>query len=132
MCIFMGWILNGGRTTNLLRLQPYSFSAKFLPGHMNIADALSRLTKIEQAQTRNVVEEYIRFVANAAAPQAMTTEEIEDASAVDEALEYKRQSVETLNWENSNCANYKPARYELCLFGKIVLCGTKINVPKKL
>ena len=62
----------------------------------------------------------------------MTTEEIEDASAVDEELEYKRQSVETLNWENSNCANYKPARYELCLFGKIVLCGTRINVPKKL
>ena len=62
---------------------------------MNIADALSRFTKIEQAQTRNVAEEYIRFVANTAAPQAMTTEDIEDASAADEELEYVRQSVET-------------------------------------
>ena len=62
----------------------------------------------------------------------MTTEEIEDASAVDEELEYTQQSLETLNWENSNCANYKPVRDELCLFGKIVLCGTRINVPKKL
>ena len=52
-------------------------------------------TKIKQAQTRNVAEEYIRFVANTAAPQAMTTEEIEDASAVDEELEYMRQSIET-------------------------------------
>ena len=72
----------------VLRLQPYSFSVKYLPGHMNIADALSRLAKIEQAQTRNVAEEYIRFVAHTAAPQAMTTKEIEDASAVDEELEY--------------------------------------------
>ena len=79
------------------------------------------LTKIEQAQTRNVAEEYNRFVANTAAPQAMTTEEIEDASAADEELEYVQQSVETGNWENSNCANYKPIRDELCLFGKIVL-----------
>ena len=69
-------------------VMPYSFSVKHLPGHINIADALSRLTKIEQAQTRNVAEEYNRFVAHTAASQAMTTKEIEDASAVDEGLEH--------------------------------------------
>ena len=116
----------------VLRLQPYSFSVKYLPGHMNIADALSCLTKIEQAQTRNVAEESIRFVANTVAPPAMTTEEIEDASAVDKELEDVRQSVEMGKWENSNCANYKPIRDELCLFGKILLQGTRIVVPKKL
>ena len=115
----------------VLRLEPYSFLL-YLPGHMNIADALSRLMKIEQAQTRNVAQEYIRFVANTAASQAMTTEEIEDASAVDEELEYVRQSAETGNWENSNCANYKSIRDELYLFGKIVLRGTIIVVAKKL
>ena len=116
----------------VLRLQPYSFSVKYLPGHMNIADVLSRLTRIEQAQTRNVAEEYIRFVANTAVPRAMTTDEIEEESAVDEELECVRQSVETGNWENPNCANYKPIRDELCLFGKIVIRGTRIVVPKKL
>ena len=115
--------------SSLQGLQPYSFSVKYLPRHMNIADALSRLTKIEQAQSPNVAEGYIRFVANTAALQA--TEEIEEESA-DEELEYVRQSIETGNWENSNCANYKPVRNELCLFGKIILRGTRIVVPKKL
>ena len=111
---------------------PYSFFVKYLLGHLNIADALSRLTEIEQAQTWNVAEEYIRLVANTVAPQAMTTEEIENASAVDEELEYVQQSVETGNWENFNCANYKPIRDELYLFGKIALRGTRIVVPKRL
>ena len=103
-----------------------------LPGHINIADALSRFTKIEQAQTRTLAEEYIRFVAHTAAPQTMTTEEIEDRLALDQELEYVRQSIETGNWENSNSANYKPIRDELCLFGTIVLRGSRIVLPKKL
>ena len=62
----------------------------------------------------------------------MTTEEIEEDSAVDEELEYVRQSIEMGNWENSNRANYKPIREELGLFGKIVLRGTRIVVQKNL
>ena len=57
---------------------------------------------------------------------------MEDALAADEELMYVRRSVETGNWKNSNCANYEPIRDELCHFGKIVLRGTRIVVPKKL
>ena len=42
-----------------------------------------------------------------------------------------RQHIETGNWENPNCANYKLIPDDLCLFGKIVLRGTRIVVPKK-
>ena len=73
----------------VLQLQPYSFSAKYLLGSTNIEDALSRLTKTEQPQPRNVAEEYIRFVANTAVPPAMSTEEIEEEYAVDKELKYQ-------------------------------------------
>ena len=116
----------------VLRLQPYAFSVKYLPGQLNIADALSRLTKIEEKESRSVAEEYIRFVANTAVLQAMTVEEIERESAVDDELETLRECIKTGNWENSDCPGYKPIRDELCLFGNIVLRGTRIVVPKKL
>ena len=116
----------------VLRLQPYLFSVKYLPGQLNIADALSRLTKIKEAESRSVAEEYIRFVANTAVPQAMTAEEIERESAVDDELGTLRECIKTGNWENYNCPGYKPIRDELCLFGNIVLRGTRIVVPKKL
>lgn len=81
---------------------------KYLPGQLNIADALSSLTKVEDTGSRNVAEEDIRFVANTAVPQAMTAEEIEQDSAVDEELEVLRQCIKTGTWENSSCVGYKP------------------------
>ena len=84
---------------------------------MNIADALSYLSNTEETTTRNVAEDYIRFVANTAVSHAMTVEEIEEESAVDEELETLRQCIETGNWDNASCSGYKTVRDELCLFG---------------
>ena len=36
------------------------------------------------------------------------------------------------NWETPICAQNKPIREELCLFGNIVLRGTRVNEPKRL
>jgi len=105
---------------------------KYLPGQLNIANTLSRLTNIEEKDSRSVAEEYIRFEAKTAVPQAMTAKEIEKESAVDDELETLRECIKTGNWENSNCPGYKPIRDELCLFGNIVLRGTRMVVPKKL
>lgn len=126
------FIYSAGIERWVLRLQPYTFSLKYLPGQMNIADALSRLTTIEEAETRNVAEEYIRIVANTAVPLAMTAAEIEEESTVDDELENLRQCIKTGNWENSNCPGYKPIRDELYLFGNVVLRGIRMVIPKKL
>ena len=55
----------------MLRLEPYTYKAKHIPGPKNIADSLSRLfKKTGSPGERNVAEEYIRFVAVNAAPRA--------------------------------------------------------------
>ena len=100
---------------------------------MNIADALSRRTIIEETRTRNVAE--IRgqqFVANIAVLKAMTGEETEAMSGADDELESLRQCMKTVNWENASCSDYKSVRDELCIFGNMFLrAGTRIAVQKK-
>ena len=57
-------------------LQVHSASCTLRPEH-----SLSRLTKITASPRDGVTEEYVRMIAVNAIPRAMTTREIERASA---------------------------------------------------
>ena len=120
----------------VLRLQPYSFKVKYLPGPQNIADALSRLTKEKPVSTdyESEAEDYVRFVAVSAVPRAMTAQEIERESATDEELEAVRNSIRSGQWSKNHedCVKYLPMRSELCVLGKLVLRGTRIVPPQSL
>ena len=72
----------------VLRMQPYKFKVKYEPGPSNIADPLSRLVGNLKTSSSLSAEakEYVRFVAINATPCAMTTREVEEASAIDEGL----------------------------------------------
>ena len=61
---------------------------KYKPGAKNIADSLSRLLSKNGGNSKHAMEgeEYVRFVAIALTPKAMTTREVEEASAEDEEL----------------------------------------------
>ena len=78
----------------VLRLQPYRYTVKHIPGKSNIADSLSRLQSFQESNPRSFTdaEKYVRFVAVNATPIALTTKEIEQASAVDEELSNLRKS----------------------------------------
>ncbi len=52
----------------VLRLQPYEFSVKYIPGKENIADTLSRLVQKADEASRNVAEEYVRTIATHTTP----------------------------------------------------------------
>jgi len=49
----------------LLRMQPYRFTVKYIPGPKNIADSLSRLLcPVPQSRDENETEEYVKWVAD--------------------------------------------------------------------
>ena len=119
----------------VLRLQPYKFKVIYIPGKDNVADSLSRLMQTGEGGSspeETAAEEFVRFVAITATPQAMTTREVEEASAEDEELCELRECIKTGQWKNSQCKEYIPASGELCVVGKLILRGTRIVIPRKL
>ena len=61
----------------VLRLQQYNFEVVYRTGRDNIADALSHLIPQQNTVSKNIAEEHIRFVAEQAAPRAISIQEIE-------------------------------------------------------
>ena len=113
----------------VLRLQPYDFKVVHVKGLDNTADPLSRLLPLK-AGPEDDDEGYVRFVAVNATPHALTTREIEEASADDEELRKVRQAMDTGRFDE--CKPYALVAGELCKIGQLVLRGTRIVVPQKL
>ena len=117
----------------LLRMQPYTFTVKYLPGPKNIADPLSRLLRPESDTCRvSAGDEYVKFVAREATPVAMTTREIERESEHDPELQSVRECIMSGKWDCLVHKEYLPVRREPCAIGQLVLRGTRIVVPQNL
>jgi hypothetical protein len=115
----------------VLRLKPYQFRVVYIPGPRNIADPLSRLLKDTTTEVhQHGAEEYVRFVAVNATPNALTTREVEEASAIDDELREVREAIKTGHFES--CKSYIPIAGELCTIGQLVLRGTRIILPSVL
>ena len=116
----------------VLRLMPFKYTVRHVPSGQNIADCLSRLTRIPALSHRNsTTEEYVRMVAISATPRAMTTREIERASAEDEELAEVRKCWKTGDWSNAP-SPYKLLRDEITVVGRLVMRGMRIVVPLSL
>ena len=119
----------------VLRMQIFDYTIEYKPGSENIADSLSRLScchSKEEEKTRNVAEEYVRFIAQTATPTAMTTREVEEHSHRDAELSEVRRCIHEGVWNNKECVKYIPVKEELCVIGKVVLRGTRIVIPQSL
>ncbi|KAJ8410529.1 hypothetical protein AAFF_G00194330 [Aldrovandia affinis] len=75
-------------------------------------------------------DEYVRFVAVSATPKALTTREVEEASATDPELIEVRKAITNGRFEN--CKAYAAVANELCVVGYLVLRGTRIVLPRSL
>ena len=115
----------------VLRLQPYDFSVKHIPGREMVADALSRLVKETNEQNQDSAEAYVRYIATAATPNALKTRDIERESENDDKLTVIRSCLRTGNWDKCP-TEYKCVRNELCAVGKLVLRGCRIVIPESL
>ena len=74
----------------VLRLQTYNYQVCFVSSRKNIADALSRLTKIVASNQSQDDDEYVRMVALHAAPAALKIKEIERISPEDRSALLKK------------------------------------------
>ncbi len=115
----------------MLRLMPYSFSIVYRPGKSNIADPLSRLIREDKVQDSeaNRAEEYVHFIQQYAKPQAITCEEIQQATQSDEQLTRVLESLKTGRWEDKE---YQKIQGELAEYNGILLRNTRIVIPKQL
>jgi len=86
----------------------------------------------EEKKTRNVAEEYVRFISQTATPKALTTREVEEHSHRDAELNEVRRCVHEGVWNNRECVKYIPVKEELCVIGKVVSRGTRIVIPQSL
>jgi len=68
-----------------------------------------------------VSDEFVRFVAVTATPQAMTTREIEEASSQDREFMELHQHIKDGNWKGDQHKQYIPVCGELCVIGKLIL-----------
>ena len=119
----------------VLRMQVFYYSIEYKPGSENIADSLSRLScrpSQDEEKTRNVAEEYVRFIAQTATPKARTTREVEEHSHRDAELSGVRRCIREGVWNNKECVRYIPVKEELCAIDKVVLRGTRIVIPQSL
>ena len=117
----------------VLRMQPYKFKVRYQPGPKNIADALSRLVTSQDGGSRHSsqAQQYVRFIAVSATPSAMTSREVEKASAEDEELSAIRKCIDEESWDQRAYKQYIPCSGELCTIGQLILRGTRRNSDRE-
>ena len=83
------------------------------PCHSNITNPFSRLqSKREELATHeHDTEDYLRFVALQATPNALSTREIEEVSVIDEELIEVRKAVQTDDYRTCKPYHFVPGKF---------------------
>ena len=117
----------------VLRLQPYDFKVRYTPGTTNIADALSRMPvdSADDEFTTLLTEESVRFVTKTAVPNALTAQQVEQATRIDPELCNIRKCLESGQLD-SLPKPFLGVRHELTYVGCVVIRGTRIVPPASL
>ena len=86
----------------MLRMQPYKYTVRYIPGSENIADSLSRLLSESKNNNQegklNETDEYIRLIAQESTPIAVNIDDIARMSRDDTDLKNIRQCLLSGDW----------------------------------
>ena len=94
-------------------------------------DALSCLDSLNQVDHG---EDYdlVRAVVESCVPAALSPNKIEEAPYYDEELTIVKSCVRSGNWDQCTLPSYAQVKGELCVYGELLLRGTRIVVPRLL
>lgn len=115
----------------MLRLESYDFKVVYRPRKANIDDALSRLNSCRQLDKG---EEYdmVWLIVENSVPVALSPKEIGQASCDDEELIIVKSCVRSGNWSQCTVPLYLHVKDLLCVYGELLLHGTRIVIPEVL
>ena len=129
-----------------LRLQPYQITVHYRKGEDNPADYPSRhpskqFTAVSREE--KIAEEYVNYIAITSTPNALTFQEIEEATKTDATLQAVMTAIRTDNWhegseqpgiDTADFAAWQKVKDELTasVNPQVILRGTRIAIPKKL
>ena len=115
-----------------MRLQSYDFKVVCRPGKANITDVLSRLNSDKHLYNGEEFD-WVRAIVENSVPVALSAKEIEQASYDDEKLSMVKGCVRSGNWSQCTAVvSYLHVKDELCVYGELLLGGTRIVIPKIL
>lgn len=115
----------------VLRLQAYKYDIEHIPGALNIADALSRLSMatLSRESFDESVEGYIHSIVENAVPIAISFVELVEETNKDETIQ---ETLRALHIKSGFSNEYKPFVIELCEAEGLLLRGNRLVIPRTL
>lgn len=116
----------------VLRLQSFQDRIAYIPGHLNIADVLSRLSTLQPKPFDETEELMVHEIAmTTATAVALKWEDFKTASREDKQIKHIFDALETGCSEELPLV-YKSTFNELCRIDDVLLRSDRIVVPEKL
>lgn len=115
-----------------LRLQSFRFKIVHIPGKVNIADCLSRLSQVQDCKTYDQEgESMLMAIVQSMKPNAVSLDEIANLTQKDDELTWLKEALLSGTWKDQ-LRKYLPFKDELMVVNGIVLRGDRIIVPASL